>query len=161
MILREGEKLVAVIRRHKSSLSGSFSLSALLISVLLFILLYFKFNFFGYGWQVFYVTLLVVVLLDVYKFNVWRNNVLLITNQRIVKNDQRGLFNRAVTEILYSDIHEIIFKKKGFASVINNYGTLIIRTPSDTKIIFNKIPDPEKVVEIINKTRTLYEPPAL
>lgn len=161
MVLRENEQLITVIRRHKSIFSGPLLLSAALISLFFLVLIYFEFNFFNYSWQVFSALLLILVSINIYKFYVWRNNALFITNQRVVKNDQRGLFNRVVTEILYSDIREIIFKKKGIASVINNYGTLIIRTPSDNKIIFNKIPDPEKVVEIINKTRTSHEPPAL
>jgi len=161
MILRENEQLITAVRRHKSSLSGSLSLSAVLIFLFLFVLLYLKFDFFGYSPQISSILLLILVSINIYKLYIWRNNVLFVTNQRIVRNDQRGLFSRAVTEILYSDIHEIIFKKKGIASIINNYGTLIIRTPSDNKIVFDKIPDPEKVVEIINKTRTSYEPPVL
>lgn len=161
MILRENEKLITVVRRHKSGLNGLLSLSVALALLFLFALLYFKFNFFGYGWQVFSFLMLALVSANLYKFYIWKNNTLFITSQRVVRNDQSGLFNRTVIEILYSDIHEIIFKKKGIVSIVNNYGTLIIRTPSDNKIVFNKVPDPEKVVEIINKTRSEHATPKL
>lgn len=155
MVLRENEKLVQVIRRHKSSLHSIWSLSVVLIASFLLVFLYFKFNFLGYGWQVFSVVVFVLALISFRKMYMWRNDVLYVTNQRVIRNEQPGLFNKTVTEILYQDIHEIIFNKKGFASIINNYGNLIIRTPSDSKIVFEQIPDPERVVEIINKTRLL------
>lgn len=159
MTLRENEKLVGVIRRHRSSLGGVLSLSAGLILLFLFVLYYLQFNFFGYAWQIFSVAVLVLALVVLYKLYVWRNDVLYITSQRVLRNEQTGLFSKTVTEILYQDIHEIIFNKKGFASVVNNYGNLVIRTPSDSEIVFEKIPDPERVVEIINKTRLSSKPP--
>ncbi|MBI2068854.1 MAG: PH domain-containing protein [Candidatus Yanofskybacteria bacterium] len=161
MTLRENEKLIEVVRRHKSSLGGIWFLSAGLIFLFLFVLFYLKFNFFGYGWQAFSVLVFVLALACLYRTYVWKNDVLFITDQRVIRNEQAGLFNKTVTEILYQDVHEIIFNKKGLASIVNNYGDLIIRTPSENKIVFDKIPDPEKVVEIINKTRTHHVPPKL
>ena len=161
MVLRENEKLIKVIRRHKSSLGGTWSLSAGLVFLFLFVFFYFKFNFFGYGWQAFSVLVFILALVCLAKLYVWKNDALVITNQRVIRNEQSGLFNKTVTEILYQDVHEITFNKKGLASLMNNYGDLIIRTPSEHKIIFEKISDPEKVVEIINQTRTSYAPPKL
>ena len=158
MVLRENEKLIRIIRRHRSSLGGVLSFSAGLVFLFLFALYYIKFNFFGYAWQVFGVFVLVLAGVILSKLYLWRNDVLFITDQRVIRHEQTGLFSKTVTEVLYQDIHEIIFNKKGFASVVNNYGNLVIRTPSDNKIIFEKIPDPERVVEIINKTRLSNAP---
>lgn len=161
MVLRENEKLIKVIRRHKSSLSGLWSASTGVVLLFVLILFYFKFNFFGYAWQVFSAIALALSFAVLYKLYVWRNNVLFITNQRVIRNEQTGLFSKTVTEVLYQDIHEIVFNKKGFSAMVGNYGTLIIRTPSDNKVVFDKIPDPEKVVEIINKMRSPHEHPKL
>lgn len=161
MTLRENEKLIKVVRHHKSSLSGVWSLSAGLVFLFLFVLFYLKFNFFGYGWQAFSVLTFILALVCLGKLYIWQNDVLYITNQRVIRNEQSGLFNKTVTEILYQDVHEITFNKKGLTSIMNNYGDLVIRTPSENKIVFDKIPDPEKVVEIINKTRTRYASPEL
>lgn len=161
MTLRENEKLIKVVRHHKSSLGGVWSLSAGLVFLFLFVLFYLKFNFFGYGWQAFSVLTFILALVCLGKLYIWQNDVLYITNQRVIRNEQSDLFNKTVTEILYQDVHEITFNKKGLASIMNNYGDLVIRTPSENKIVFDKIPDPEKVVEIINKTRTRYASPEL
>ena len=161
MVLRENEQLIKVVRRHKSSLSGLWAASTGVILLFFLALLYFKFNFFGYAWQVFSVIALVLAFVILHKLYVWRHNVLFITNQRVIRNEQTGLFSKTVTEVLYQDIHEIVFNKKGFSAMMSNYGTLIIRTPSDNKVVFDKIPDPEKVVEIINKARSPHAHPQL
>ncbi|MEX2090923.1 MAG: PH domain-containing protein [Candidatus Paceibacterota bacterium] len=159
MNLRENEELVKIVRSHKSNLNGALSLSGALVFLFFFVFLYFKFNFFGYEWQVLSLVVLLSVAIVLYKLYVWKKDALYITNQRVIRNEQSGLFSKTVTEILFRDIHEIIFNKKGFSSVINNYGNLIIRTPSDSEIVFKKISDPEKVVEIINKTRMASHKP--
>ncbi len=154
MILRENEILMKIIRRHVSSLNGSFSLAGSILIIYLLIVYYFKFNFFDYGWQVLSVLILVLILFVIYKTYVWRKNTFLITNQRLINNEQSGLFSRTVTEIIYDDVHEITFKQEGLSATISNYGTLVIRTPSENKIILERIPDPEKVVELINKIKS-------
>lgn len=161
MTLRENEKLIEAVRSHRSSLNSVWFLSAAMLFLFFFLLSYLKFNFFGYAWQAFSVLAFILATFALYKMYVWRNDVLFVTNQRVIRNEQEGLFHKTVTEILYRDIHEIIFNKKGFSSIVNNYGNLVIRTPSDSEIVFEKIPDPEKVVEIINKARILYGPAKL
>ena len=153
MQLRKDEILIKTIRRHVSSLNGSLSLAVCVLIAYLLILYYFKFNFFGYGWQVLSLLILVLLLFVFYKINIWRKNAFLITNQRLINNEQRGFFSRTVTEITYDDVHEITFKQEGLSATFSNYGTLIIRTPSENQIILDKIPDPEKAVELINKIK--------
>lgn len=159
MVLRENEQLIRAVRRYKSSLNGLWSASTGVILLFVLVLSYFKFNFFGYAWQVFGGLALTLAFVVLYKLYVWRNNVLFITNQRVIRNEQTGLFSKTVTEILHQDIHEIVFNKKGFSAMVGNYGTLIIRTPFDNKVVFDKIPDPEKVVEVINKARSPHAHP--
>ena len=153
MQLRENEILIKIIRRHASSLNGSFSLAGGVLIIYLFVVYYFQFNFFGYVWQVLGVLILVLTMFVLYKIHIWNKNTLAITNQRLIYHEQNGFFSRTVTEVLYRDIHEITFKQKGFSASMSNFGTLIIRTPSDSEMLMEKISDPEKVVELINKTR--------
>ena len=153
MILRENETLFNIVRRHTVALYGPFSLVGGVLVVYLLIVYYFQFNFFGYDWQVLSVLIPILTLFVVYKIYIWRKNAFLITNQRLINNEQEGFFSRTVTEITYDDVHEIEFKQGGLSAVVSNYGTLVIRTPSENQIILEKIPNPEKVVELINKTK--------
>ena len=153
MILRENETLFNIVRRHTVALYGPFSLVGGVLVVYLLIVYYFQFNFFGYDWQVFSVLILLLVLFVVYKMYVWWKNAFLITNQRLINNEQDGLFSRTVTEVVYEDVFEIAFKQNGMSAIALNYGTLVIRTPSESQIILETIPNPEKVVELINKVK--------
>jgi len=153
MILRENETLINIVRRHTVALYGPFSLVGGVLVVYLLIVYYFQFNFFGYDWQVFSVLILLLVLFVVYKMYVWWKNAFLITNQRLINNEQDGLFSRTVTEVVYEDVFEIAFKQNGMSAIALNYGTLVIRTPSESQIILETIPNPEKVVELINKVK--------
>lgn len=159
MQLRENEILIKIIRRHTSSLNGSISLAGGILMTYLLVVYYFQFNFFGYVWQVLSVLILILISFVVYKVYVWRKNAFLITNQRLINNEQNGFFSRTVTEITYDDVHEITFKQKGLSATFSNYGTLVIRTPSENEIILEKIPDPEKAVELINKTKNSIKHP--
>ena len=153
MQLRENETLIKIIRRHALSLNTPFSLVGGILIGYLLVIYYFKFNFFGYVWQVLGILILVLIVFVLYKIYIWKKNALFITDQRLIHHEQNGFFSRTVTEILYGDIHEITYKQKGFSASMSNFGTLIIRTPSESEILMEKISDPEKVVELINKTR--------
>lgn len=83
----------------------------------------------------------------------WQRDALIVTNQRLVRHEQRGLLDRVVTELLYSDVSDIAFKKRGLGAALGNHGTLIIRTLGDRKMLMDRIQRPEEVVEIINSVR--------
>ena len=157
MQLRENEILIKIIRRHTSGLTGPYSLASGVLIIYLLIVYYFQFNFFGYNWQALAMLILVLAIFIVYKVYVWRKNAFVITNQRLINNEQSGIFSRTVTEISYNDVHEIVFKQKGLSTIISNYGTLIIRTPSENEIILERIPEPERVVELINKAKNSFK----
>ena len=78
---------------------------------------------------------------------------MVITDQRVVKNDQRGFFSQTVTELLYRDILEISYDKNGMGASMYNYGDIKIRTASENEIVIAGIAKPEEVVEMINKAR--------
>ena len=151
--LREQEKVIRVVRRHWWQAGRSF-VAPVLALVLFFILRYnLKITFFGYPWQVLAGLLVVGALYGLAGFYRWQRDALVVTNQRLVRHEQRGLLNRVVTELLYSDISDIAFKKRGLGAALGNHGTLIIRTLGDRKMLMDRVQRPEEVVEIINSVR--------
>lgn len=153
IILRESENLIKVVRRHKMFLMPAFFSWLFVIVGLLLVRYALNFNFFGYWSWALVLAILLVVLIILYKYYIWRNNVLIITNQRIVENEQRGFFSKTVTELLYGDIREISYSKDGMSASLYDYGDLKIRTAADSDIIIEKIADPDETVEIINQIR--------
>lgn len=153
IILRQNEELIKVARQHVMFLMPVFFTWPLIVVALLIGRYFLHFDFFNYwNWTLVF-AILVVALIILYKYYIWLNNALIITNQRVVKNEQRGFFSQTVTELLYQDILEISYSKQGMNASLYDFGDLQIRTASENQIIVEKIADPDGTVELINKVR--------
>ena len=153
IILRQDESLIKVAHRHVIFLLPIFFVWPLIIIAVFIGRYFFKLEFFGYWSVILVIIILLVVLIILYKCYIWRNNALIITSQRVIKNEQRGFFSKTVTELLYHDILETSYSKEGVVASIYDYGDLQIRTASENKIIIEKIASPDKIVELINRIR--------
>lgn len=141
------------MRRHKIFLIPAFFTWPLLIVGLLGVRYLLAFDFFGYWSWVLILALFSVVLTILHKYYIWRNNALIITNQRIVENEQLGFFYKTVTELLYRDILEISYDKHGMSASLYDYGDLKIMTAANKQLVIMNIADPDETVELINKIR--------
>jgi hypothetical protein len=150
--------MLETVMRHWSRLQNVALVPFAAVAVFIALQQYAHFTFFGYAWQVLAVLLAVSIGYVGAKIYIWRHNVLIVTNQRVIRHDQHGLFNKTVTELLYQDIADISFRKKGMSAMMGGYGTIIIRTLGDRKLVFDKVPDPERVVEQINQVRLNRNP---
>ncbi len=153
IILRQNENLVKIVRKHAIFVLPVFFTWPWLVVALILIRYLIHFDFFGYWPPVLAFAVLLVLLVVLYRFFIWRMDALIITNQRVVENEQRGLFSKTVTELLYRDILEISYNKEGMNASLYNYGDIKIRTASENEIVFEKIPNPAGVVETINRIR--------
>lgn len=152
IILQENEKIIKTFSTHKGGLNTVIFLAVFIISGLFFIKLYFNFNFFGY-WQILFSAVSIILFIwFLVKLFIWRRNKLIITNERIIYNHQKGLFNKIVTDFLFKDINEVGYEKKGLGDILSNRGTVYIRTGA-SKVVIHKTPNPSKVVDVINQVR--------
>ena len=80
----------------------------------------------------------------------WRTNVFVVTNQRAVKIEQKGVLNKIVTDLNFYNIRSISYKVKGVFPTIFRYGKIIIE-PNDSKgtIEINQISKPAAAVNIM------------
>jgi uncharacterized membrane protein YdbT with pleckstrin-like domain len=76
----------------------------------------------------------------------------LVTDHRILDNEQHGFFSRTLTEASLSKIQDQSVDVKGFLSTIIDYGNLEIQTAGTVpKITMKQIPHPNQVkTEITN-----------
>lgn len=156
MILRENEKVVKIARQHRSVMAGTVFWAVIFVGLVSWASLKFDLDIFGYSWEIITGVILIDAIVILYKIWIWRKNVLVITNQRVILNFRQGLFSQTVTELLYRDIYDISFKQTGLFALINRYGKLIIKTPSGSEITFDKAPSPAEVVRVINEVRSSY-----
>lgn len=141
------------MRKHAIFLLPVFFTWPLLVVVLILVRYLAHFDFFGYWPLVLAFAVLLVLLSVLYRFFIWRRDALIITDQRVVENEQRGFFSKTVTELLYRDILEISYSKEGMNASLYNYGDIKIRTASENELVFEKIPNPAEIIETINRIR--------
>lgn len=75
----------------------------------------------------------------VYYLDIW-----IITNERVIAIDQRGLFNRTVSELRLNRIQDVTSETKGFIPTLFKYGSIRVQTASEQDMFsFNEVPNPE------------------
>jgi len=153
IVLREGERLIKTVRQHKMFLMPAIFGWPWLVVGLILVRYAANFTFFGYWPWVFVASTLIVLLVILYRIFIWKRNALIITDQRLVENEQLGLFSKTVTELLYEDVRQISYDKHGMNASLYDFGDIKIRTASDNEIVLEKIAEPDEVVEIINSVR--------
>lgn len=80
-----------------------------------------------------------------YYFDIW-----IITEERIVNIEQKGLFMRKVSELRHSKIQDVTTEVVGFLPTIINYGDVRIQTAGEREeFVFRTISDPYHVKSII------------
>ena len=88
-------------------------------------------------------------------FSIWVDNYLdvwTITDKRIINREQKGLFNRLVSELELYQIQDVAVEQKGFLKTILNYGDLYIQTAGTLeRFIFKNIAQPVKISRLIQK----------
>ncbi len=73
-----------------------------------------------------------------YYYDVW-----IITDERILNIEQKGLFIRTISEVHYSRIQDISTSVNGIIPTVLNFGDLLLQTASENeRISFRQVGDP-------------------
>ncbi len=82
-----------------------------------------------------------------YYLDVW-----IVTNERIINIEQKGLFTRVASELHLSAVEDTTSEVKGMFHTFLDYGQVHVQTAGErTRFIFKNIPHPEQVKEAIVK----------
>lgn len=96
------------------------------------------------------------------KFLSWYFNVFIITDERVIDIDFNNLLVKKFGEAKISMIQDVSSKVIGFFPTIFNYGTVLIQTASEVnQIVFENVPNPEKVIKVLQQLRQEEEQEAL
>lgn len=81
---------------------------------------------------------------------IWKNNMMLITNQHIVDVDQYSLFSKSVSTLQLSQVQDVKATVVGFSQTILNYGVIEIQTAGEKEnFYFDYIKNPYRVKTLI------------
>ncbi len=73
-----------------------------------------------------------------YYFDVW-----IITNERIVNIEQKGLFTRHISELRFSRIQDVTSSVSGLVPTMLNFGDVYVQTAAEEeRFVFRQVADP-------------------
>jgi len=80
-----------------------------------------------------------------YYFDIW-----IITSERIINIEQRGMFTRKISELRFKKIQDVTAEVIGFLPSVLNYGDVRIQTAGEKEeFIFRTVSDPYNIKNII------------
>ena len=160
-----GEQVVYFLRRHRFTFFTKLLEYFLLLSVPLVVAWVFL-TYFPEQWESLFGSGLSEVLLklgaSIYYLGVWvflwtdwvdyYLDVWIVTNERIISVEQKGLFNRFRSELRLSRGEDVSTEVKGFFATILHYGDVYIQSAgAKERFVFEQISDPYRVAKIIQK----------
>lgn len=150
------EEIIVVLRQHWFT-NVSWILTAILMAflpLLLGIIPLFSFLPYNYQFVAIVFWYLIVFMFAFEKFLTWYFNVYIITDERIIDIDFYNLLDKKFSEAKLSMIQDVTSRVSGLSQTIFNYGNVLIQTAAEiTEICFEKVPDPPRVIKILQQLR--------
>lgn len=152
---RDGEYVIDIVWAHWYSLLirilgalliiiASFVIPALL-GIMPYIFMYGISTGIYYLWMVFWVFMIVQY------YVVWLKDKCIITNERIIKVDQKNLFDHKVTTVELARIQGVVYTMLGAASSALGFGVVIIYFPGGNNIEIKFASNPSVLQEEITR----------
>lgn len=163
--LSQEEKILLIIRKHWFVMARTvimFVVFLLLPPLVLTLLPYLA----GYmGMELvepltnFLLALYIMVLL-VFLFLMWMDYYLdmwIITNERIIDVEQRGLFNRHIAEIPLQHVQDVTIEVRGIIETFLKFGTIRIQTAGEREFNIEYVPNLYEAKDLILKHTTALQ----
>jgi hypothetical protein len=120
----------------------------------------------GEGFTLFLIiTAIAATALFIYLFIDWANDFLILTNVRVVYDDQQLLVRHVQQQMLISDIQQVNLRQNTYPQYWLGYGSLVVRSFSPRSLVFDNAADPKtmqsKILAEVNKLRRQSEPELL
>jgi uncharacterized membrane protein YdbT with pleckstrin-like domain len=97
----------------------------------------------------FFLTVLSIVATAIGAF-LYRNNIVLITSEKIAQMLYISLFNRKISQLSIADVQDVTVKQKGIFAHIFDYGTLVIETAGEqSNYTFTFMPQPYETAKAL------------
>lgn len=151
------ESPVLFLRRHWTEVA-KIVLLLIVLSIIAYVIYYFLSengaNWSGYMGQfgalllsiyAFFVLAVLLSMFSDYYLDTW-----IVTNNRVINIEQRGLFSRVISELHLNQVQDVTAETHGFLQTVLSYGDVYIQTAgARERFIFKTINDPEKVKQKI------------
>lgn len=153
----DGEQVQEVIHRHWFNILthfiAIFLLTFALLGSLIFVSLLFPELGEKQGRFFLFIENTFFIFLWLYSFLIWIDyyfDVWIITDERIVNIEQKGLFVRHVSELKFNRVQDVTTVVNGLIPTVLNYGDVFVQTAAEEeRFVFRQVPDPYRVKDRI------------
>ncbi|MBX3056776.1 MAG: PH domain-containing protein [Anaerolineae bacterium] len=160
--LQKDEKVIKLMRRHPARLVLDIVLTIIVEIIVLVALFWLRsitasWEWLGLLWTILIGIAIVGGLLFIgIEFYRYRNDVWLLTNQRIVDSTRTSPFNQTVSSADLVNVQDMNFHKRGVLATLFNFGDVICQTASQTQhFAFRGVSRPEDVLHLVDTHRDL------
>jgi hypothetical protein len=88
---------------------------------------------------------------------IWSGTMLIITNQRVIDVDRRGIFDRAVSEVPYQSLSDVSYRSKGLIEMTANIGTITFQMYSGNEnVSFRNLLNPASLHKQVLELRVAH-----
>lgn len=94
--------------------------------------------------------LLIAVLLS--EFVYYWLDVWILTNERIIDIEQRGLFHREISEFGVENVQDVTVETPTFLATALQFGTISIHTAGDKSFVVRDVPHADRIRELVITT---------
>ena len=154
LTLYEGERVITAVHRHWIVVAQKMTLVVFLLSGALVFLAFIP----SLGINpallplIFYLFLLYMLVVLLVAFVLWVDyylDVLIITTERVIDVEQKGMFRREASEFSIASIQDVTVEIPGFVATLLRYGTIRIQTAGNQSFTAYDIPNIDTVKNII------------
>lgn len=152
------ERVILLLRRHIFTILAPLALFGMTCLVPIVIGIVFSTYFSTHGWlapfffisSIWYLGLWLAIF---YSLTIYTLDTVIITDHRIIDNDQRGLFYRSVSELHSHRVQDVSTRTNGVIETFLDFGDITVQTAgSEKQFVFYQIPHPVKVKDTIMQT---------
>lgn len=156
--ISQHEEVIKIIHRHWFNIATQFMLiflmTAFMIAVFVFLPSFASFFQEKSSWSLmlFFVSMF-AIFIWLYSFFIWIDyyfDIWIITSERIINIEQKGLFIRSMSEVKYSKIQDVTAEEKGVIPTMLDYGDVFIQTAAEKeRFVFRQVPNPYGLKDMI------------
>ena len=106
---------------------------------------------YGFSTAVYYLWLVFWICYMVYQYANWYRDRFIITTERIVDIDQRGMFSRKVSEVELGKVQNITHSVTGIFATMFNFGTVTVQSAGANDLTLDNVADPAGIQEEITR----------
>lgn len=95
---------------------------------------------------------LILVAVFLSEFVYYWLDVWILTNERVIDIEQRGLFHREISEFGVEKVQDVTVETPSFLATMLQFGTLSIHTAGDKSFVVRDVPHADRIRELIITT---------